>query len=125
MRHTKNAPLVENIMKSTLAIAFSGTLLLPLSVGYSLDPNTATVTGTVGFTDGRTSKGMRVSLVNHGFAYTVPADQNGRFIFFSVPSGPYLVVGTVQGGETCYPQSTIVEAGNLYDINVSVNSSCK
>lgn len=112
-------------MKCALAIAFSAALTLPLAVGYSMDPDTATVMGTVAFTDGRTTGNMRVSLVDHGFAYTVSANDHGRFIFLSVPSGSYLVVGTAVGGSACYPRRTTFEAGLLYDINVRVNYACK
>jgi len=93
--------------------AFVLVCLLCGGSAYSLAQGvqTGTVSGSTQDASGGVMPGVTVTITSQdrGFSRSAVTDQNGRFLFPSVPIGIYLVAATLQGFDTAQSTGNVVE----------------
>jgi hypothetical protein len=86
---------------------------------YAQATQTGTISGVVEDATGAVLPGVTVTLTSRdqGFTRSTVTDENGRYVFPAVPTGPYDVVATLQGFETAQANNSLVEVGKTTAVN--------
>src|SRR5437899_7483495 len=107
VQSTNEEPPMKRIPAFVLLCLLCGGSAYSLAQGVP----TGTVSGTTQDASGGVMPGVTVTITSQdrGFSRSAVTDQNGRFLFPSVPIGIYLVAATLQGFDTAQSTGNVVE----------------
>ncbi|HUP50179.1 MAG TPA: TonB-dependent receptor [Thermoanaerobaculia bacterium] len=96
-------------------------VLLLASAASAQSVSDGTLTGTVTLATGETIRGVPVKITSPALVArerTAVSDENGRFVFLSLPPGSYSVTATLDGFRTFSTSGIVLRSGDKVDIKV-------
>ena len=98
-------------------------VMLSVSPAPAQSVSDGTITGTVTVPTGETVSGATVRIVSTALVAgerTTTADQQGRFVFLSLPPGTYDLTATLQGFKTFSTPGIVLQSGDKRDVAVKL-----
>src|SRR5688572_7181891 len=96
-------------------------VLFSVSPALAQSVSDGTITGTVGVPTGETVSGATVRITSPALVAgerTATTDQQGRFVFLSLPPGTYNLTATLQGFKSYSAPGIILNSGDKRDVIV-------
>ena len=106
-------------------LALAALLLLPVSA-FAQAVHDVTITGTVTGTGGEKLPGVTITATSPELVTgerRVVSDNEGRFVFLSLPPGTYKVTGNLEGFQPATVTNIVLYAGQKTDVKVAIRPS--
>jgi outer membrane receptor protein involved in Fe transport len=111
----------RQLIRSGTWLLLSVLLIVPAAFAQSVSDGT--LTGTVTLSTGESIRGVPVKITSPALVTrerTVISDENGRFVFLSLPPGTYGLTASLDGFRQFSTAGIILNSGDKVDVNVTL-----